>query len=89
MKNSFIIRATIDVDTKEILAIYVSWQRSNLNAYIFLRKVLKVYSNKPLTLVDSDPWYPLALSKLRMASFNFWKEKCCRTLFLEYLKKDF
>ena len=39
--------AAIDVDAKEILAIYASWQRPGLNAYIFLKKALKACSNKP------------------------------------------
>ena len=58
------IWAAIDVDTKEILAIYASWQRSSLNAYIFIRKVLKACLNKPLILIDGGSWYPWALSQI-------------------------
>jgi len=58
--------AAINVDKKEILAIYASWQRSSLNAYIFLKKVLKACSNKPLILVDGGPWYPWALSQFSL-----------------------
>jgi len=50
--------AAIDVETKELLAIDASYQRSALNAYIFLKKALKKCSNKPLVLVDGGPWYP-------------------------------
>jgi len=54
------VRAAIDVETRELLAIDASYQRSALNAYIFLKKC----SNKPLVLVDGGPWYPWALERL-------------------------
>jgi transposase-like protein len=47
--------AAIDVDTRELLAVCASYQRSSLNSYIFLRKVLKACTNKPLILVDKGP----------------------------------
>ncbi|MEM2178798.1 MAG: DDE-type integrase/transposase/recombinase [Candidatus Methanomethylicaceae archaeon] len=49
--------AAIDINTKEIIAIYVSYQRSCIDAYIFLRIVLKNCLNKPLILIDKGPWY--------------------------------
>ncbi|MEM2896588.1 MAG: DDE-type integrase/transposase/recombinase, partial [Candidatus Bathyarchaeia archaeon] len=58
--------AAIDVDTKEILAVYASWERSGLDAYLFLKMVLKACSNKPLILVDKGVWYPWALSQLSL-----------------------
>jgi transposase-like protein len=77
--------AAIDVDTKEVLAIYASWQRSGLNAYIFVRKVLRACLNKPLILVDDGgPWHPRMGFKptwLEMDSCNLWRKKRCRALF--------
>jgi len=43
--------AAIDVDSREVLAIYVSRGRSMLNALIFLRRVLKACENKPMIVV--------------------------------------
>ena len=56
--------AAIDVDSREVLALDASWQRSSLNAWLFLRKMLRRCKNKPLTLVDRGPWYPWALREL-------------------------
>ncbi|MEM2179145.1 MAG: hypothetical protein QW272_10040 [Candidatus Methanomethylicaceae archaeon] len=54
----------IDINTKEIIAIYVSYQRSCIDAYIFLRMILKNCLNKPLILIDKGPWYLWALNRL-------------------------
>ena len=56
--------AAVDVDTRELLAVWVSRRRNILHAEAFLRKVLKACTNKPLTLVDKGPWYPEALQAL-------------------------
>jgi len=58
--------AAIDVKTRELLAIRASWQRSVLDADLFLRQVLKTCVNKPLILVDRGPWYPQALRDHRL-----------------------
>ncbi|MFH7859564.1 MAG: hypothetical protein QXR03_01015 [Candidatus Aenigmatarchaeota archaeon] len=58
------IIAIEDINTKEIIAIYASYQRSCIDAYIFLRIVLKNCLNKPLILIDKGPWYLWALNKL-------------------------
>ncbi|MFQ6134859.1 MAG: DDE-type integrase/transposase/recombinase [Nitrososphaerales archaeon] len=47
--------AAIDVDTKELLAVYVSYQRSSLNTYLFMRRVLARCVGKPTVLVDGGP----------------------------------
>jgi hypothetical protein len=47
----------VEVDSKELLAIEASNGRSSLN-------VLKMCTNKPLVLVDKDPWYRWALERL-------------------------
>jgi len=59
--HHFYVWAAIDVKTKELLAIRASWQRSILDADLFLKQVLKACVNKPLILVDRGPWYPQAL----------------------------
>jgi putative transposase len=56
--------AAIDVDTRELLAIWVSWQRNILHAEAFLRRALETCRNKPLIIVDKGPWYPEALKAL-------------------------
>jgi len=56
--------AAIDVETKELLAVYASYYRSNINTLVFLKKVLDTCSNKPLVLVDGGPWYPWPLDRM-------------------------
>ncbi|KPV63142.1 MAG: hypothetical protein AOA65_1454 [Candidatus Bathyarchaeota archaeon BA1] len=56
--------AAMDVDTREPLAVWVSWQRNILHAEAFLRRVLETCTNKPVILVDEGPWYPEALQAL-------------------------
>jgi transposase-like protein len=59
------IWSAIDVDTKEILGVYASFQRSSLNTVWFMRKVLITCSGKkPRVLVDGGPWYPWALDRM-------------------------
>jgi len=56
--------AAMDVDAEEILAVYASWQRLGLNAYIFLQMALGACANKPLILVDGGSWYSWVLERL-------------------------
>ncbi|MEM0440353.1 MAG: DDE-type integrase/transposase/recombinase [Candidatus Caldarchaeum sp.] len=56
--------SAIDVDTGEIIALYVSRGRSILNALTFLRKVLETCDGKPVIVVDRGPWYRWALKRL-------------------------
>lgn len=58
--------AAIDIESREVLAVYASYQRSSLNAYIFLTVVLDGCLNRPLILVDGGPWYPWALRQLNL-----------------------
>jgi putative transposase len=60
------IWAAIDVDSRELLAIYVSWQRSILDSEAFLRKVLSTCTNKPVILADKGPWYPEAFDTFQL-----------------------
>lgn len=47
--------AAIDIESREVLAVYASYQRSSLNAYIFLTMMLDGCLNKPMILVDGGP----------------------------------
>src|SRR5579885_2363224 len=47
--------AAIDPDTKELLAVYASYQRSSINAMLFVRMVMNTCTNKPVVLVDGGP----------------------------------
>jgi putative transposase len=49
--------SAVDVDSRELLALEASYGRSSLNALSFLKKALKMCTNKPLVLVDKGPWY--------------------------------
>lgn len=59
------------MDTRELLAIWVSWRRNVLHAEAFLRRVLETCVNKPIILVDKGPWYPEALQTLGLE----WKHR--------------
>jgi putative transposase len=56
--------AAIDVETKELLAVYVSYYRSHVNTIVFLKRVLDTCVNKPVVLVDGGPWYPWPLDRM-------------------------
>ncbi len=58
------IWAAIDVDSREVLAVDASWQRSIMNAEHILKKALRSCHNKPLILIDKGPWYLDALQSL-------------------------
>ncbi|NIQ04615.1 MAG: IS6 family transposase [Candidatus Korarchaeota archaeon] len=61
------IWAAIDVDSREVLAVDASWQRSIMNAEHVLKKALRSCLNKPLILVDKGPWYLDALMSLKLS----------------------
>jgi transposase-like protein len=46
------LRAPMDVDTTEILSVYLSSSRSSLDTYRFLKMVIKYCINKPVVVVD-------------------------------------
>jgi len=56
--------SAVDVDSKELLALEASYGRGSLNALAFLKKALKMCTNKPLALVDRGLWYRWALERL-------------------------
>jgi transposase-like protein len=46
------LQLVIDVESKEYLGVYISEARSNLNAILFVRSILRFCPNKPKILVD-------------------------------------
>jgi len=60
----YILWAAIDVETGDVLGIWVSKGRASLEAYSFLKHVLSKCKNKPKILVDGCPWYKPALQRL-------------------------
>jgi len=56
--------SAVDVDSRELLALEASYGRSSLNTLSFLKKALKMCTNKPLVLVDRGPWYRWAFERL-------------------------
>ena len=62
--EQFYLWAAVDVDTSEVLGFKASWQRSSLDAILFMREVLRLCTNKPLILADKGPWYPWAFMQL-------------------------
>ena len=59
-----ILWAAIDVDTWEILGVWVTQGRASFEAYGFIRYVLKKCENNPKIIVDGGPWYKPALKRL-------------------------
>jgi transposase-like protein len=62
----YILWAAIDIQTREILGIWVTKGRASIEAYSFLRYVLNKCVNRPKILVDGGPWYKPALQRLHI-----------------------
>jgi putative transposase len=77
MRLSYPLTA-VDVDSGELLALEVSYGRSNLNALSFLRKALRMCTDKPLVIVDRGPWYRWAFERLGMRNRveRFFRHLC-------------
>jgi len=54
------------VETFEVVHIEVSPGRSDLNALLFLKQVLKRCRGDPVVLVDRGPWYNWPLDDLEL-----------------------
>ncbi len=62
--SGFYVWAARDIERGEIIAFHVSKGRSFLEAYLFVRKVLRKCLDKPeLILVDKGPWYKWVLER--------------------------
>jgi transposase-like protein len=65
VKKSYVyVWSAVDVDSKELLALEASYGGSSLNALAFLKKALRMCTNKPLVIVDKGPWYRWAFERL-------------------------
>lgn len=66
--------SAIDVESKEILAVYASRGRSIPNALAFMRRVLKACEGKPLIIVDRGRWYIVehTFNKVSMSFKETW-----------------
>jgi putative transposase len=75
--------AAIDIDTRELLAVYASYYRSHINTLIFLRKILDSCTNKPVVLVDGGPWYrwPLDSMGIRWLHVTFGERNAIERFF--------
>jgi transposase-like protein len=61
VKKSYVyVWSAVDVDSRELLALEASYGRSSLNALAFLKKALRMCTDKPLVLVDKGPLRGLA-----------------------------
>ena len=54
----------VDVESKEVLGVYISRTRTGLDTYSFMKKILRSCSNKPLIKGDGATWYPWAIKRL-------------------------
>jgi transposase-like protein len=62
----YILWAAIDTDNRDVLGIWVTKGRASLEAYSFLKYILKKCENQPKILVDGGPWYRPALNRLNV-----------------------
>jgi hypothetical protein len=58
------VRAAVDCETLEVLAVDVSPGRSSLDSVLFLTDVLKRCRGRPLLRADRGPWYDWPLDRL-------------------------
>ena len=59
-----IVWAAIDTSNWEVLGIWISQGRAEIEAYSFLKFILRKCTNQPKILVDGGPWYKPALIRL-------------------------
>jgi transposase-like protein len=65
VKKSYVyVWSAVDDDSRELLALEASYGRNSLNAPSFLKKALRMCTDKPLVLVDKGPWYRWAFERL-------------------------
>jgi transposase-like protein len=79
-------KSYVDVDSKELLALEASYGRGCLNALAFLKKALKMCTNKPLVIVDKGPWYRWAFERLEYRYERFGMRNRVERFF-RYLKE--
>jgi transposase-like protein len=60
----YILWAAVDVHNYEVLGVWVTKGRASIEAYSFIKHILKRCINQPKILVDGGPWYKPALKRL-------------------------
>jgi putative transposase len=65
--------AAIDVEAFEVVPIKVSPRRSDLDALLFIKQVLKCCRGDPIVLVDRGPWYNWPLDDLCESRRETWE----------------
>ncbi len=59
-----IVWAAIDIQSWEVLRVWISQGRSSIEAQAFIKEALKKCKNDPKIYVDGGPWYKPALNRL-------------------------
>ena len=73
------IWGAVDLDDEKVIAVWVSFGRSGLEAMIFLKKEHACKEKLPRIFIDGGTWYPWALERVgfkRHTVIIFWTQKC-------------
>ena len=62
--HQHLLWAAIDINTWEILGVWITQKYCSLESYIFLKQILKKCENDPKILIDGGPRYKPALNRL-------------------------
>jgi transposase-like protein len=62
----YILWAAIDVCSYEVLGVWITKGRASIEAYSFIKYILRKCANQPKILVDGGPWYKPALERLNV-----------------------
>ena len=62
----YILWAAIDVYSYEVLGVWITNGRASIEAYSFIKYILRKCVNQPKILVDGGPWYKPALERLNV-----------------------
>jgi transposase-like protein len=62
----YILWAAIDVCSYEVLGVWITKGRASIEAYSFIKYILRKCVNQPKILVDGGPWYKPALKRLNV-----------------------
>lgn len=63
-KKQVFLWTAVDVDSKEVLGVYISDTRTGLDTSSFLKYILRFCTNRPVFIGDKAPWYRWALKRL-------------------------
>ena len=58
--------AAVDINTWEVLGVWVTPGRCSLEAYSYLKQVLEKSDIHPKIIVDGGPWYKPTLNRLQV-----------------------